>query len=292
MSQIQDNILIVGGDSSIGQALADHLEHKGINVLKTSRRKQSQQNCLFLDLSNPSATYLIPNNISLAFICAAVASIDQCNRQPDQTYFINVEQTLALSKQLISAGARIVFLSSNVVFDGSKAYRLADEPTCPISEYGKQKAEAERQLLALGGNVTIVRLTKVLTARMPLLNQWIQSLETGAAIHPRNDMIVSPLALDFVVDVLGQLIDLRQNGILQLSGTEDITYAILAKEIARQLECDQTLIQPITQQSDAHSQKQTYTTLDVTAFRNLYKMEPPGFKEVVRSILKSPSLHG
>jgi hypothetical protein len=47
---------------------------------------------------------------------------------------------------------------TNLVFDGSVPCRNAHDAACPVTEYGRQKAEAEKQLLALGNMAAVVRV--------------------------------------------------------------------------------------------------------------------------------------
>jgi dTDP-4-dehydrorhamnose reductase len=289
MNKTQEpNILIVGGDSLIGRALALRLSHEVASVLRTSRRKQTRSNYLFLDLYDTTCTDTIPNNISLAFICAAITSIEECRTNPDKSHFINVQQIYEVSKKLSDSGAKIVFLSSNSVYDGSQPFREAETSPCPVSEYGKQKAEIEKRLLALGDNVTVVRLTKVLTDQTPILREWIRSLKSDQIIHPRRDMILSPLSLDFVIDILARLTNTACSGILQLSGTEDISYATVAQELARQLAVAPELVQPISKPKNVSIEKSPeFSTLDIGRLRDIFKAEPPGLREVVHAVLNN-----
>lgn len=169
--------LVVGCDSTIGYALAEHLKKQGYDVIKTSRRQPLAEGYSYLDLSLPNTWHDLPKNVTVAFICAAVTSFEKCRLYPAETQAINVTQPVALAKVLLAAGARVIFLSTNCVYDGSKPYAKIEDPVYPLNEYGRQKAAVEECLLALGSNVSIVRLTKVLTRRLPLIEDWIQSLK-------------------------------------------------------------------------------------------------------------------
>src|SRR5690606_26325829 len=113
-----------------------------------------------LDLADDPPRWRLPEDVAVAFLCAAVTALRSCEADPAGTARANVEHTARLASMLVGRGAFVVFLSSNLVFDGSEPRRRADAPTCPATEYGRQKAAAEGALLAMGG-VSIVRLTKV-----------------------------------------------------------------------------------------------------------------------------------
>jgi dTDP-4-dehydrorhamnose reductase len=122
---------------------------------------------------------------------------------------------------------------------------MASHPPCPETEYGRQKAEAEERLLALGDKVMIVRLTKVLSKDTALLKQWTASLRANETIHPFSDMVLAPVSLGYLTDVLVRLIDLDRDGFIQVSGPEDMTYEALARYVAKLVGASQDLIHPL-----------------------------------------------
>jgi dTDP-4-dehydrorhamnose reductase len=271
--------LIVGADGLIGRALADHLRQLGERVLETSRRPGTISGAqrLFLDLAADVASWQIPDGVSIAYICAAVTSLECCRREPIESAKINVNNTAALARELASRGVFVVFPSTNLVYDGSIPFRQASDPVCPQTEYGRQKAEAEKQLLALGKSVSIVRLAKVLASNMPLFSDWIQRLRCSQTIQPFSDMVIAPVSLSFVTNVLYRVGEDRVSGIVQVSGERDVTYEQIARHIAERTGVAQNLIQPIKSEA-AGSQLESvpaYTTLDMTRLRTEFGIKPP-----------------
>ena len=77
--------------------------------------------------------------------CAATADVDRCEREPDWAYSINEQGARNLAEAAREAGAEIVHVSTDYVFDGAKAgfYTQDDEPR-PLSVYGQSKLAGER----------------------------------------------------------------------------------------------------------------------------------------------------
>src|SRR5262249_27575774 len=74
---------------------------------------------------------------------AAPARIADCAREPERAHAVNAAATARLAELCAAAGARLVFVSTDLVFDGERApYREADGPA-PLSAYGLAKAEGE-----------------------------------------------------------------------------------------------------------------------------------------------------
>ena len=274
----KDVSLVVGADGLIGRALADHLIDAGKSVVETTRQPETtSQRRVFLDLTKDISDWRLPCQVSVAYLCAAVTSLERCRREPEQSAMVNVHNTVALAKVLVASSTFVVFPSTNLVYDGSIPFRKADDPVCPVTAYGRQKAEAERQLLALGNLVSVVRLTKVLRPDMPLIKEWIRALHINKAIHPFSDMVMSPVSLLFAVDVLHRIGEVRPPGIVQVSGERDVTYEQVARYIAQRIGASQDSVQPTTSKEAGVQLNAipSYTTLDMTRLRTEFRIEPP-----------------
>ena len=96
------------------------------------------------------------------------------------------QQTIALIDRLAARGIYTLFLSTNQVFSGERPHVPADAPVSPVSEYGRQKAEAERVLrsrMANGAPIGVLRLAKVVSPGMALVTNWRQEL-TARTFNP------------------------------------------------------------------------------------------------------------
>ncbi len=230
--------LIVGADGVIGRELAAALRSIGHDVAGTSRRPDAP---LRLDLA--AAESWTPPACDVAYFCAGVTSLKTCEEHPGETRGVNVLGTERVVRALRDRSVFVIFLSTNLVFDGSHARAAAGEPCAPASEYGRQKAEAEAALLAMGG-CAVVRLTKVVPAGMPLLQSWRDALRRRETIHPFSDKLMAPIALGHVVHALQAIASERLDGIWQLSADRDISYADAAFRIAGRLGASPSLVAP------------------------------------------------
>ena len=271
-----NEILIVGGDSTIGNGLVKKFETEGNLVLSTTVFKNMvNERCFFLDLSDDIDDWHLPSTtIKTAIICAAITSQEQCQLNPENSWRVNVRGTVSLVKRLVKAGIFVIFLSSNAVFKGEFPFSKATDPVTPQIEYGRHKAEAEEEFLKLGDKVAIVRFSKVITPEMPLITNWINDLRTGNVIHPFFDMVIAPVPLTFAVGVLQEVALKNISGIIQVSAKQDVTYADLAKHIAGKLGFDEDLIQPISYRDIGLTYAAKNTTLDSSRLTQLGMLLP------------------
>ena len=227
------NTLIIGGDSTIGKAL-----HKALpDAIVTTRTE--------LDLSRPTAWPTLPK-VEVAYICAGITKLEECENNPEGSRQVNVAGTQALIEKLQGQGTHVVFLSSNQVFDGSVPFRKASDATCPINEYGRQKAAVEAWLLTRPQSASILRLTKVVDGRLPILAEWEVALRAGKIVEAFDDLMVAPLPLAGVIHALVTLGEEKKRGIFQLSGEREMSYYDMACELAVTLCVSTSRVRPIS----------------------------------------------
>jgi len=267
-------VLVIGADGAIGTAVAARLEAAGAAVARTSRRGTSAD--IPLDLAALPATWSPPPGISAAVLCAAVTSTEACRDRPDEARRVNVEGTLELGRRLADAGVRIVFLSTNLVFDGSTAFTPATAARCPRTAYGRMKAEAEERLLALGGT-TVIRLTKVIGRTLPVIDRWRDSLARDEPIRPLSDLVIAPVSLDLATTVIAAAARETVGPILQVSARADVSYADVATRLAACWGASPDLVLPTSaaELGLAIEHLPLHTTLDASAVRDRLGIEPP-----------------
>lgn len=284
----EDAVLVVGADGLIGGSLARRFCAEGRNVLRTVLRPEPDAETL--DLSQDVSGWVPPRPIAVAYLCAAATSVAHCRSHVEATRAINVIATLNLARTLGKQGALVVFPSSNLVFDGAVPFQRADAPTCPRTEYGRQKAEVERHFLASPG-ACIVRFTKVLGPETPLLLQWADALRAGRPIHPFADMVMAPVPLAFAVEVLAGVGRSRREGVFQVSGPRDVAYAEVAQYVALRLRAAPELVQPVpAAESGAELEHvPAHTTLDSTRLQQELGLAPPDVWAAVDAGMNSRS---
>jgi len=279
--------LVIGGDGQIGAALRARLSEAGWQTTATARHRDSaDERQQYLDLSQDLSAWRPSERIAVAYLCAAVTSVAQCQTDPGGTRRVNVDALWAVSQTLLAAGAFVVFPSTSLVFDGSVPCRAATDPVSPLTEYGRQKAELERLLLGAGSQTAVVRLTKVLSPETRLLREWAGKLRAGEAIHPFSDMVMAPITLDLAAEALLRVGERQAAGITQVSAVDDITYAAAARRLAACLRASEGLIQPILASAAglAPEVAPTHTTLDTTRLCEEIGLQAPQACETLETV--------
>jgi dTDP-4-dehydrorhamnose reductase len=286
-------ILIVGGDSEIATATRAHLRAAGYAVAATTRRAERvAAERPFLDLSLPVEDWPLPSGISAVCFCAAIARLADCANDPQGSALVNVTRMVQLADRLLGHGIPVLFLSTDKVFDGTRAQIPAASPPCPVSEYGRQKAAAEAALgerMRAGAPVTVLRLAKIVSPGMTLLRQWIVSLANGQPIRSFADMIMAPTPVALATAAIERLLAEPNRGIYQLSGPRDVAYSEVAAHLAHRLGADPALVDPVSAYSAGLPPGSTapHTTLDTSAVRDRFGIAVPDAWTVIDELMET-----
>ncbi len=152
--------LIIGGDSTIGNSLSHAWSLQGRNFHSTTRNKFRVSKVRpYLDLGIDE-TSICSKDYDGAVLCIGESRVSYCEEHPRESSLINVQHTVELANALTKAGTYVLFLSSSRVFKGQTRSNPVGKIPDPTTEYGRQKVEAEKQILDLEGS-GILRLPEL-----------------------------------------------------------------------------------------------------------------------------------
>ena len=148
-------------------------------------------------------------------------------RQDDAT--VNVEGSENVARAAAAVGARLVHLSSDVVFDGIKGEPYVEEdPLSPVNEYGASKAEAELRVATVHPDALIVRTSLIVGGTRPSKHELAA---TGPGPWFTNE-VRSPVQVTDLACALLELAELDVTGPLHVAGAEGVSRAQLAELVA------------------------------------------------------------
>ena len=179
------SILVVGANSLIGQELMQLLPINRIKVVGTVRNllKNDCANIIAYDLCNDCDKEIDLSQFDWCVLCAAQTSIKECEENPQKSLLVNVDRTIDLIGKCCKAGVKVFYFSSNAVFDGSKKFHSIHDSTNPITNYGYGKLMVENYINEYAKeSCCILRLTKVICTRTPIIKIWKKQILQGCAI--------------------------------------------------------------------------------------------------------------
>lgn len=174
---------------------------------------------------------------------AAYTNVDGCETEPDLAYAVNALGTRHVAEGASLIGARVVYVSTDYVFDGrgtgsegGGAYNEWDE-TNPISHYGRSKLGGEREVLAiLGADATIVRTSWVCGPNgHNFVKTMLRLADAGAddatLVTVVGDQRGCPTFTGDLALALRRLAVGRLPGVFHVSNAEPVTWFEFAAEI-------------------------------------------------------------
>ncbi|MBI3325497.1 MAG: SDR family oxidoreductase [Nitrospinae bacterium] len=225
-------VLVIGASGFLGRYIALHL--------KTQQRVMGSYHAHPIPLAGCASTPLDimdERGVRATFETfhphvvihtAALGDVDQCEANPDAAYRVNVQGTEHVARAAAAVGARLIHISTDQIYDGSRAgCDEADEPR-PLMVYGRTKLEGERRAAAICGDTVILRLALLYgwgSIVRPSFSDWLEKgLREGREVPLFIDQYRTPLFVEQGAEVIGQLLqEPGIRGVFNLGGGERIS---------------------------------------------------------------------
>jgi dTDP-4-dehydrorhamnose reductase len=176
---------------------------------------------------------------------AAHTAVDLCESDEDGATAINDVGTRHVAESAARVGARVIYVSTDYVFDGSKAepYVETDEPN-PASVYGRTKLAGEGHI---GSDGLIVRTSWVCGANG---SNMVKTILRAAENHPTltfvDDQIGKPTFTADLADVLLDLAGRSDTGIMHVTNERAVSWYGFCREVLASAGLDPDRVAPCT----------------------------------------------
>jgi len=156
-------IFISGASGLIGGNCLKHFTEMGCDVVGSYYSFQTDETVFFdvLQLDNPYNFDIYEYKPDIIVHCGALTHVDYCETHQEESYEKTVQTTKNLIKIANDLGARMVYISTDYVFDGKDGPYSEDAPVNPLGVYAIHKLEAERLVLAEVPKPLVLRVTNV-----------------------------------------------------------------------------------------------------------------------------------
>ncbi len=228
-------LLVTGISSFLGNELAMYpQQHWKISGLFHKKEVHfSKVDCHRCDITNEVELNQIFNQTQPDAVIhlAALTNPNYCELHPEESFRVNVEATIHLAQLCEKAQIPVVFTSTDLVFDGDNApYDEKDEPM-PIMVYGRHKAKAEQQILALYDKAIIARIPLIF-GNGGFMKNWVETLKNGGTLTAFTDEFRTMISATKAIEGLLLLLEKKLKGIWHLGGKESISRYDFAVKMA------------------------------------------------------------
>ena len=204
--------------------------------------------------------------------CAALADAEVCEREPARAHRENQTVTLALAAACRARGARLVTISTDLVFAGVQAFANEASPADSLTEYGRSKLAAETATMESSSDSVVLRIALVCGRgygpRLTTTEAVAQRLQKGEPITLYEDEWRTPVDPESVAEAIRAVLRLPSaSGRFHIAGAERLTRFELGERVASAFGLDASLIRKAPQSSHRGAPRPKDVSLDITRAR-------------------------
>ncbi|MBN2053517.1 SDR family oxidoreductase [bacterium] len=182
--------------------------------------------------------------------CAALTSAGQCERQPDLAWSVNAAATGVLAESAKRLGAVLIYMSTDLVFDGAGTMWTERDAPRPISLYGRTKLAGEEAVRNAGGVHVILRLAlcygRGRYRSQGFTEYMIGQLASGQPVTVFTDQYRTPLFSRDIPGVVRSLLERGARGTFHVAGDERLSRHEFALALCDVFELDRHLLRPVS----------------------------------------------
>jgi dTDP-4-dehydrorhamnose reductase len=272
-------VTIFGATGLLGKALMGQLKGDEISGL-SSKEVDIRDRLKTFDAVERAS----PNWIVLA---AAYTDVDGCETNRELAFDVNSRGAANVAEAAKRFGSRLLFLSSDYVFDGTKTTPYeTNDPVAPRSVYGQTKAEAEKQLKQILPDVCVVRTSWLFGIGGKCFPDTILNLaEKRPEIDVVEDQRGCPTHAADLASAIIQLCSQNAQGIVHATNRGECSWFEFAKEIVTAAGMN-TVVRPTTSDKFVRpAPRPHYSVLSPSSLEK-YGITMPDWKTAVRAYVR------
>jgi len=242
-------LLVTGASGLLGSKIVE-LSKNDYEVTPLHNTRPLHPNSLKLDITNTNEVSNLFHKLkpNILIHTASETNVDKCETEKEHAWKTNVEGTHEIALACSKSRTKLIYISTDYVFDGKKGnYNEKDKPN-PINYYGVTKLEGENKVTSQCQNYAILR-TSVLYGWHPWKQNFatwvINMLKQNKEITVVEDHYNTPTLADNLAQIVIESVQKNLQGLYHASGNEKISRYEFARRIAKVFHLDQNLIKPI-----------------------------------------------
>ncbi len=241
-------ILITGSNGQLGTELCHLLDERKISYTATDAAE--------MDITDKAAVDAVFQTVKPTFVfhCAAYTAVDKAEEEGKELdEIINVSGTKNIAEAAEAAGAVLVYISTDYVFDGTNAGEYpVDAETNPKNEYGRTKLAGEQLVQSICSNYYIIRTSWVFGQYG---HNFVYTMRRLAETYPTltvvSDQVGRPTWTRTLAEFMVHVMETKpENGIYHLSNDNSCSWYEFACEILKDFDVE---VKPVT--SEEYPQK-------------------------------------
>lgn len=250
-------VLVIGASGLLGQYLVSEAAVRGYAVEGTYS-SDPVAGLTKVELADPSKprSLIAARKPDIVLLPAAMTSVDVCESKPELAGKINSDASLAIARECAAVDARLVYFSTDHVFDGASGPSDEAKPPHPLNVYGRTKLEGERNVLQAHASALVIRTCanfgwNRLRAKENSVTWILNRLRRGEDVGLFVDQWVSPSYVPDVARVTFDLLRRSTSGIVHVASRDCVTRLDMGRQVCDVFDLPRDLLRP-TKLADAN----------------------------------------
>jgi len=249
-------VLITGASGLLGKAIYDAMYKKHETVGTYAKRERKNFELLNIDEIDSVRSLVQRINPEVIIHTAGLTNADYCEEHREEAYKTNVIGTANIVQVCKESGAKLVYVSSDFVFDGKENNYSEENSPNPLNFYGYTKLEGERLTRKNLEDYLIIRPAILYgDGEKNFISSLVQKLTNGKKVVLDDEIIKYPTLTDDVARLVKNLLESKAKGIYNISGEEAVTKYRWGIKIAQFYNLPQELIERNNSESSAKRPK-------------------------------------
>jgi dTDP-4-dehydrorhamnose reductase len=267
--------MIIGAAGLLGQYLSAEAVKRGLDVTATFNRTRPEQGAVplvHLDITDADAvaTIISRNEPDMVFLPSALTNVDHCETHPQEAWAVNAEGTLNVASACKDVKARLLYVSTDYVFNGEKGekYYEFDTPD-PMSLYAQTKLEGERLTLDADRHNIVARVSVLygwnrVSDKTNFVTWVLKNLRQGSEVKLFGDQRASPTYAPNAADAMLTMAAGNASGLYHVAGPNCLSRHEMGLTIADAFGLDRSLCKNVrTEDVPLPARRGKMTCLDI-----------------------------
>lgn len=235
-------VLITGAAGILGKQIVRYLRERSHDVVAMDCHEG--KNIVCVDLRQQEATYELIDQYTPDTIIhlAALKNIAYCEKNPDLSRASNFGITKNLVEYCNRKSVPLVFFSTDYVFGQQDKFWNESDTLCPVTRYGKDKADSERLIQLKLDKYAIIRTAQIYGVEDDFVELVVRSLSKGEEFQAMDNLVNCPTWIGDLLAMLGQIIEQSHYGVFHCVGPEPLSRFEYAQQVAKAFGLEHTLI--------------------------------------------------